>query len=36
MPELLESEIPAKYLNYKPKALDPPNPIEPKLNIPRK
>jgi hypothetical protein len=24
MPEPLESEIPAKYLDYKPKALDPP------------
>jgi hypothetical protein len=36
IPEPLESEIPAKYLDYKPKTLDLPNPIEPKLNTPRK
>jgi hypothetical protein len=36
MPEFLESEIPAKYLDYEPKTLDPPAPIEPKLNTPRK
>jgi hypothetical protein len=32
IPEPLESEIPAKYLDYKPKALDPPDITEPKLN----
>jgi hypothetical protein len=32
----LESKIPAKYLDYKPKFLDPPNFIEPKLNTLRK
>jgi hypothetical protein len=35
-PKPLESEIPAKYLDYKPKALDLPNLTEPKPNIPRK
>jgi hypothetical protein len=35
-PELLESEIPAKYLDYEPKALDPPDPTKPKPNTPRK
>jgi hypothetical protein len=35
-PEPLESEIPAKYLDPKPKALDLPNPTELKLNTPRK
>jgi hypothetical protein len=34
-PESLESEIPAKYLDYKPKFLDPPI-MEPKPNTPRK
>jgi hypothetical protein len=32
IPEPLESEIPAKYLNYKPKALDLPDLTEPKPN----
>jgi hypothetical protein len=36
MPEPLESEIPVKYLDYKPKALDPPDFTEPKPNTPRK
>jgi hypothetical protein len=31
-PEPLESEIPAKYLDYEPKALDLPNLMEPKPN----
>jgi hypothetical protein len=31
-PEPLEPEIPAKYLDHKPKALDLPDIIEPKLN----
>jgi hypothetical protein len=35
-PEPLELEIPAKYLDYKPKVLDLPDPIEPKPNTPRK
>jgi uncharacterized membrane protein (DUF485 family) len=35
-PEFLESEIPAKYLDYKPKTLDLPNLIEPKPNTLRK
>jgi hypothetical protein len=32
IPKPLESEIPAKYLDHKPKALDPPDLIEPELN----
>jgi hypothetical protein len=35
-PEPLEPEIPAKYLDYKPKALDPSNITEPKPNTPCK
>jgi hypothetical protein len=35
-PEPLESEIPAKYLDHKPKALDLPDLIEPKPNTSRK
>jgi hypothetical protein len=35
-PEPLESEIPAKYLDHKPKTLDLPNLTEPKPNAPRK
>jgi hypothetical protein len=31
-PEPLESEIPAKHLDHKPKALDPPDLTEPKPN----
>jgi hypothetical protein len=36
IPEPLESEIPAKYLDHKPKVLDPPDLTEPKPNTPRK
>jgi hypothetical protein len=36
MPKPLESEIPAKYLDYKSKALDLSNLTEPKPNTPRK
>jgi hypothetical protein len=36
MPEPLESEIPAKYLDHEPKALDLSNPMEPEPNTPRK
>jgi hypothetical protein len=36
IPEPLELEIPAKHLDYKPKAPDPPDLTEPKLNTPRK
>jgi hypothetical protein len=36
IPEPLESEIPAKYLDYKSKALDLFDLIEPELNISRK
>jgi hypothetical protein len=32
IPEPLESEIPAKYLDHKPKTLDLPDLTEPKLN----
>jgi hypothetical protein len=35
-PEPLESEIPAKYLDYKPKTLDLSNLTEPKPNTSRK
>jgi hypothetical protein len=35
-PEPLESEIPTKYLDHKPKVLDLSDLIEPKLNTPRK
>jgi hypothetical protein len=36
IPEPLELEIPAKYLNHEPKALDPPDITEPEPNTPRK
>jgi hypothetical protein len=35
VPEPLELEIPAKYLDNKPKTLDLPDLMEPKLNTPR-
>jgi hypothetical protein len=35
-PEPLEPEIPAKYLDHEPKALDLLNLTEPELNTPRK